>query len=132
MAIANCGRRFFWSASQQRLARMEMDPRGRLWWVDDYSGKRIYMHTPDYARWRGFTHGGTLRSLAEGVRDFVMRGERLSSSYFRPDGGGRHWGYGDDILKVRAEGIRLGVILHAGEVPAPTHHSSEPAESREV
>lgn len=116
LAIASYGRRFFWSGSQQRLARIEMDARGRLWWVDDYTGQRIYMHTPDHARWRGFTHGGTLRSLACCLRDYVMRGHRLSSAYFSPDGSGRHWGYGNDILRVRAEGIRLGVILHAGEV----------------
>lgn len=120
-AIGDCGRRFFWSATNARYARMEFDARGRLWWIDDYSEKRIYMHTSDCARWRGFTHGGTLKSLAKAMRDFVMRGETLSATYFTPRewiGGGHPWGYGDDILKVRDSGLRLGILRQSEEVPA--------------
>lgn len=118
-AIGRSGRRFFFHKTEfdRRFAFIEMDERGRLWWNDEYSKKRIYMHTSDSARWRGFSHGGTLKSLAKVLRDFVMRGECLSADYFIDDGFEKAgvfkhpWGYGADLAKVRAAGLLLGVLV---------------------
>jgi hypothetical protein len=43
--IAAHGRRFFFSTHHQSHARVVLDSRGRFWWVDDYTGKRIYTHS---------------------------------------------------------------------------------------
>lgn len=117
-AIGRCGRRFFFHKTEygQRFAVIEAGKGGRLWWVDDYSKKRIYMHTHDCARWQGFTHGGTLKSIAKALRDFVTKGERLSADYFTDEafektGVFKHpWGYGADLAKVRTAGLLLGVL----------------------
>lgn len=55
--IAGCGRRFF--HHQGRVARLERDARGRVWFVSEWSGKRQYTHYP--GQWRRFAHGGTTR-----------------------------------------------------------------------
>ncbi|VVO21522.1 hypothetical protein [Pseudomonas fluorescens] len=40
--IADPGRRFFYSQVSNRYASMEVDQRGKIWFIDDYSGKRIF------------------------------------------------------------------------------------------
>jgi hypothetical protein len=109
--IGNCGRRFFYSTENDRYAAIEIDKHGRVWWVDDYSGKRIYTH---YRYWkRGFSHGGTLHNLVNAFRDYVSKGKPVSSSAFGPwpdwlcDGD--LWGYGDDMQQIRDTAIRLGI-----------------------
>lgn len=98
--IASCGRRFF--EYKGTVAHMEMDDRGRVWWFDEYTKKRVYMHQ----RWlgRSFSHGGTLNGFVRALRDFVKTGEQLNS-YHRD-----HWGYGDDMPKVIARAVELGII----------------------
>lgn len=100
-AIASCGRRFF--HHQGNIARMEVDERGRVWWVDHYSGKQVYTHR----QWlgRGFTSGGTLNRLVCAFRDYIMTGAPVKRGHFGPwpewicDGD--PWGYGEDMEKVR-------------------------------
>jgi hypothetical protein len=99
-AIASCGRKFFFHNG--RASRFEVDARGRVWFIDAYSEHRIYTH---YGyRWRGFSEGGTLRSLVEKLRDFIRTGD-LRELHLGPwpkwicDGD--LWGYGEDMAKVR-------------------------------
>lgn len=110
--IAAHGRKFFYSKTAGRVARIEIDARGRVWFVDDYSERRIYTHTPH--RWRGFTHGGTLRSLVEDMRDYIIRGERIrrwkiAPAYSHSDGD--IWGYGSEAAAaVRAAAYALPIM----------------------
>lgn len=114
--IAAHGRRFF-SQDADRLQRME-NPRisrfefaanGRLWFIDKHSGRRIFVHyEPRWrgGRWRTFTEGGTLHSLIEALRDYILRGDLGFLRHFGPWQpwvcGGDLWGYGDDMAVVRA------------------------------
>lgn len=99
--IASCGRRFF--HYQGAVACFEVDHRGRVWLHDEYSKRRIYTHC-NTGRWRGFTHGGTLRGLIERLRDFIRTGEPQRI------GIGEHWGYPDaDAQKVRDVAALLGI-----------------------
>ncbi len=122
--IADHGRRFFFSASHQRYASMEVDERGRVWFVDDYSGKRIYTHrTPWGGRWRGFTHGGTLRGLVEEFREYIRTGKQLHPGYLGPEReritDGNIWGYApEDMQKVRALAGALPVFRQQDEEQA--------------
>lgn len=96
--IAAHGRRFFYSAKHGRHARVEVDRRGHVWWVDDYTGRRIYTHrTPFGNNWRGFSHGGTLRALAEAIRDYITTGTRIHRWRIAPPMSyGDLWGYGPE------------------------------------
>lgn len=111
--IAAHGRRFFYCQSVDAFASMEVDDKGRIWFVDDYSHKRIYTHRPSYARWRGFSHGGTLRNLVERFRDFIRTGKPVHPGYLgqEREDGSNIWGYEPDAMAiVRAEAGALLVF----------------------
>lgn len=106
--IATHGRRFFFSAATGQYASIEVDAHGKVWWVDDYSGKRIYTHPTGFgSRWRGFTHGGTLRDLVEAFREYIVTGRQLSPLYLGPErhriSDGNIWGYAPEAMSVVRE-----------------------------
>lgn len=112
--IASCGRRFF--HHEGRIARMEIDGRGKLWWIDEWKGRRLCLSVkPYHLLMRGFTGGGTLRELVIAMRDFVRTGERFTSRAFGPwptwvCGNGDRWGYGlDNMQVIREASLRLGI-----------------------
>lgn len=114
--IASHGRRFFFSQSNQRYARVEVDGRGKVWFFDDYSGKRIYTHPTTWGnKWRGFTHGGTLRALVEAFRDYICTGKPLNPFILGPERNnlslGNIWGYEPkQMLAVREQAGALPVF----------------------
>lgn len=114
--ISDHGRRFFWNQKDQRVARMEIDAKGKLWWIDDYRGSRVcvekvggYEH-----RWQGFSHGGTLMQLAQQMRDYVKTGKRIPLWYIcqpRIDQSKCDiWGYGASAEACRNEAKSLPII----------------------
>lgn len=132
--IADHGRRFFFSASQQRYASMEVDERGRVWFIDDHSGRRVYTHrTPWGGRWRGFTHGGTLRALVEEFREYIRTGKQLHPYYLGPERerltDGNIWGYApEEMQKVRELAGAIPVFRQQEQAPLPAS-LSPPASS---
>lgn len=110
--IANCGRRFFRNTGAGQDAYLTLNTRLNIVWLfDDYTGARINISKE--GRWDGFSHGGTLKSLIGSIGAFVLNGSTMRYGYFQPimDNGFENlWGYGDDILIVRDEGVRLGLI----------------------
>lgn len=108
-AIASCGRKFF--AHNGRVSRFEVDDRGRIWFVDSYRERRIYTHYEGH--WRGFSEGGTLRSLVCMLRDYIRTGEqqRIHLGPW-PDWicNGDLWGYGADMAIVRTAAEACGVV----------------------
>jgi hypothetical protein len=110
--IANCGRQFFRNTGAGHDAYLTLNARANIVWLyDDYTGARI--NTAKDGQWDGFSHGGTLKGLVESLRDFVLKGSNMRYGYFQPEmdnGFNNPWGYGADILIVRDEGVRLGLI----------------------
>lgn len=110
--IANCGRRFFRNTGAGHDAHLTLNTRRNIVWLfDDYTGARI--NVAKEGRWEGFSHGGPLKSLAGSIGAFVLGGKTMRYGYFQPimdNGFESPWGYGDDILIVRDEGVRLGLI----------------------
>ena len=107
-AVASCGRKFF--AYNGRVSRFEVDGRGRVWFVDAYRERRIYAHYQ--GDWRGFSEGGTLRSLVCTLRDFIRTGEQKPLHLGPwPDWicDGDLWGYGPDMETVRASAKACGL-----------------------
>lgn len=118
-AISDCGRRFFYNKDSGDVAYLELGKRGHVFFIDDYTKKRVYTHYK--YRWSGFTHGGTLRGLIKSLREFVKRGHLLNADYFQPEypnGFRNPWGYGDDILKVRQAAIDLGLANESKDAEA--------------
>ena len=104
-AISSHGRRFFYDREHDRIARMEVDANGKVWFIDDYSGKRIYTHYRYH--WSGFSHGGTLRDLVIAMRDYIRVGTKIPRGYIAPARqwtDGDVWGYGPvEAFAVRRE-----------------------------
>ena len=119
--IAGCGRHFFLHKGE--VSRLELDVRGRIWFVDSYTKKRVYTHYD--GRWRGFAEGGTLRSLIKQLCLYVQHGVWVKSFMLGPWPAwlceGDLWGYRADMEQVRQRATTLGIIKDpdAGE-PAST------------
>lgn len=118
--IADHGRRFFWNEGRQRYASIEVDERGKVWFVDDYSGRRIYTHKTTFGNgWMGFSHGGTLRSLVEKMRDYIMAGEQIHLDRIAPtmiDGKTNLWGYERlAAYETRIKAMDLPIIKTSGD-----------------
>jgi hypothetical protein len=108
------GRRFFSNISDRkgcetmtptRISHFVLDERNRLWYIDSYQGDRVYTAAGSDGFDRGFTEGGTLRSLCQSLAKFIRTGEPIGSGHFGkwPEwySGGDPWGYGEDMQKVR-------------------------------
>ena len=124
--ISQHGRRFFSLSaerreplpeSEDRISRFELDARGRIWFIDKWSQRKIY--TAYRYRWRHFSEGGTLRELVNSLRDYIRTGEGLGVLSLRlgpfPEWlcGGDPWGYGADMGTMRAKVIEA--ITAAGK-----------------
>jgi hypothetical protein len=113
--IASHGRKFF--DHKGHLATMELDRRGKVWFVDEYTKARIYTHYS--RRWSGFNHGGTLRGLVEAMRDYITKGEKLPIGWIAPTrcnpDNGDIWGYGkESAAVVREEAAKLPIFEKGG------------------
>ncbi|MEM5371324.1 hypothetical protein V4C53_35565 [Paraburkholderia azotifigens] len=129
-AIASHGRRFFYYSEGDRYARFELDARGRVWFIDDYSERRIYTHAPSYRRWKGFTHGGTLRSLVEDMRDYIIKGTQVPRWKIAIRQLGKPeddiWGYGFDAAEaVRKAAFALPIMARDPNAPREYYVISE-------
>jgi hypothetical protein len=116
--IASCGRKFF--SHKGTVSTMELDERGRIWFIDYYTNQRIYTHYKH--EWRGFTSGGTLRRLVELFREHIKKGAHMNPRYFEVNDvwcSGHPWGYPhEDLAMLDREARRLGIIR-------PTHNEGE-------
>ena len=117
--IASRGRRFFYNKDADRTAEMWIDLNGRIWFMDDYTGKPIY--TLYRGRWRGFSHGGTLRDLVIRLHDYIAYGHLLSieiicPTRYNPEDG-NIWGYPKEeaeLLRQECEGLPLFCTYEPG------------------
>lgn len=114
--IASHGRRFFWNATHQRTASIQIDANLRVWWIDDYSGAAIYTHH-ESSDWKGFSHGGTLKSLVCAMRRYIVTGETMHREYIAPERmnpGSNIWGYDtESAIAVRAAAFDLPIMSPA-------------------
>lgn len=111
LTIAARGRGFFGHVKQHGVSKFIVDYRGRIWFFDSYTGQQIYLH---YKYWgKGFSEGGTLKSLVNALMKFICDGEPVPNSHFGPWPdwvcNGDLWGYGDDMQAVRERAEYLGI-----------------------
>lgn len=116
--IGSRGRRFFYSTAFDRYARVEVDDRGKIWWIDEYAGTRIYTHRTGFvSRWRGFSNGGTLRALVEAFRDYICTGVPLPLNRLGPEGihtSSNLWGYPPDDMRLVREDCAGSPVFSGG------------------
>ncbi len=107
--VASCGRHFF--RHLWRVARLERTD-GRIYFLDDYTQARVIIKSGP-RRWKGFSHGGTMRGLILCLKDYVLTGRSLGGVLGPAPAWcseGDPWGYGDDMVRVRAKAASLGLI----------------------
>jgi len=126
--IAAHGRRFFYCKSKDTYARIELDARGCVRFVDDYTQKPVYTHYR--YDWKGFTHGGTLRALVECMRDYIMTGEKIPrwriATYQLGNRSENIWGYSLEAAEaVRAAAFALPIMERDPNEPREYYVISE-------
>lgn len=112
--IASCGRRFFFDGKTEGVAYMHRSPTGKIYFFDARTWTLIYTHRTSFPnKWRGFSHGGTLRELVEMMRDYISKGTQIDEWYLgmQRDDGTNAWGYQqEDIERVRSAAKHLPII----------------------
>ena len=113
--ISTYGRQFFFNKKQNRTAKLILDINGRVWFMDDYSGELVYTHNTGFMnKWKGFTHGGTLKNLIQKMRDYIIKGKQIPITYIGQKGvfnNDNIWGYDDDEMeKTINESLKLPII----------------------
>src|SRR5262245_15865702 len=93
--IACTGREFF--SHRGAVSHFYQGNAGRLWWFDTNSRRRVWIHQRT-GRWRGFTEGGTLRTLVYELRTYILFGTPMHPQRLGPWPQwiceGDLWGYG--------------------------------------
>ena len=123
--ISSHGRRFF--HYDGRVTRFEVDERGHIWLIDRYTEARIYVAYR--GQWKGFSEGGTLKSLCQALRDYIRTGEQISHKWFGPwpqylcDGD--LWGYGAEAM----EAVRREVLTTAAVAKPPADQVADHSRS---
>lgn len=109
--IATHGRKFF--SHGEVIANMEKDENGKIWFVDEYTRRRIYVaYRGD---WAGFNNGGTMRALVQAFYQYIKTGKPVSiKALAEPDfyrDGGNMWGYDlDEAKKMRELAAKLPCV----------------------
>jgi hypothetical protein len=110
LEISKMSRGFFYSKSKNKTAEMILE-KGRVFFVDDYSGKKIYAYNTVYNTHRGFSHGGTIWGLINDFREFIVTGGETDGN----NGYGglycTHWGVPEEEMKqLRQKARELGYL----------------------
>lgn len=108
--ISSYGRSYFYSRKNDSVARLSFNQRVYL---HDENGATIEAKAT--SKWKGFSHGGTLRDLVLQMRNYVMRGERIDPAYLgidRPIGGGNIWEYSPEQMRLCREAAQQLPIIN--------------------
>ncbi|MDY7044408.1 hypothetical protein RVS70_09340 [Virgibacillus sp. M23] len=108
--IANRGRRFFYDQRRNRYAQMVIE-KHKVFFIDDYTGERVYAYNTGLNDHRGFSHGGTMWGLINDFREFIVTGNQTNGN----NGYGGlycpHWGYPEEDMKsIRAVAKEVGFL----------------------
>jgi hypothetical protein len=118
--ISDHGRRFFYNANKDRVAGFSVAPSGHIYFTDDYTGTPIYVAYQ--GRWRGWSHGGTLRELIRRMARYINTGKRLSLDWIGPERFDQSniWGYtSDEMTKCRTAALECAAIEPDHPATAP-------------
>lgn len=108
--IASRGRKFFYDENKNRYAQMVIKNH-KIYFIDDYTGERVYAYNTVQNAHRGFSHGGTMWGLINDFREYVVKGEYTNHN----NGYGGlycpHWGYPkEDMKAIQKIATELGYL----------------------
>ncbi len=115
--IATTGRKFF--SHQDRVSVLCLDGQGRINLIDCYTKRLVYTHYN--GEWRGFSQGGTMRSLIIRLREYIQGVIPTGAELFDklpihygdqticPNYG---WGYPEDDMNTVIEAARRIFTTH--------------------
>ena len=83
--VKSCGRKFF-ENKHGYDTRLEINDKGNIYYIDDYTGSRICIRG-DCIRSRGFSHGGGLNSFIRILANYVRGKTHFNAEYL-----GCNWG----------------------------------------
>lgn len=66
---------------------------------------RVFTHPTTWGgRWKGFSHGGTLKALAERFRDYICEGKQMPIGWLGPErfDDSNIWGYDEVSMRTPA------------------------------
>lgn len=109
--ISKYGRRFFYNEKNNCVASMMVSKTGHIWFQDDYTRKMVYVAYT--GRWRGFSHGGTLKALIERLAEYVRYGKKIEVDWIGPErfDDSNIWGYSQEQMALcRAEALLNPII----------------------
>lgn len=93
--ISERGRQFFYSKESvtgSNVTAYMMFKNNRIYFLDNYSEKEIYVYNQDH-EWDGFSHGGTIKALICEFRDFIRFGGNTNGTHGYSGLYCKHWGY---------------------------------------
>lgn len=113
--ISEHGRHFFRRPADGQISRFVIGDNGRLYYRDKLSAQLLPVSHTKSTRWgRYFSEGGTLKALVEALGQHIKTGKSLPLGHLGPWPGwyckGDPWGYGDDMKKVQASAVALGIV----------------------
>jgi hypothetical protein len=97
--IASRGRKFFYSKTKDRYAEMVIE-KGKVYFIDDYTGERVYAYNTVQNAHRNFSHGGTLWGLINDFREFIVKGEYTNHNNGYGGLYSPHWGYPKEDMQA--------------------------------
>lgn len=108
--IGSRSHRSFYNATHNRYAEMVIENH-RIYFVDDYTGKKVYAYNTVQNNRKGFSHGGTFWALVNDFREFIATGTCTDGN----NGYGGlycpHWGYPkEDMIAIRKLALQVGYL----------------------
>ncbi|MGX5609508.1 hypothetical protein ACWKTZ_24360 [Bacillus cereus] len=102
--ISSLDRRFFYSQYTNQISYFSFDT--ELFYVDSYSGKKLYITDEQNSPMEGFNGGGTLWDLVKSFRKFIVTGEKGFLGGFKET-----WAYSyESTMKARQKAKEIGFI----------------------
>jgi hypothetical protein len=95
--IATRGRRFF--LHKGKTAGMVFSG-GFLYWINEWDRSRVNLNRGNWGDW-SIRHGGTLRTVIQCFRDFVMRGTVIKNDHLFTN-----WGYDPEEMEEIKSALR--------------------------
>lgn len=118
LLIATSGRKFFnYEDRAERngfICKFELK-KGRTYFLDGYTNKRIYAYGNQYFR-RKFTQGGTMQALVLDIAEWIRTGKPTNAKNGYGGVYCDHWGYpADDMAKIQRKAQEIGFSMGLDE-----------------
>ncbi|UDF17582.1 hypothetical protein LG951_05170 [Bacillus pumilus] len=104
--IASIDRRTFYCESKDSVACFIFGKRGKLFFVDDYTGEWVYPYELGHGPANGFSHGGNMWELVNRFREFIITGQYGHLRDYK-----EIWAYSrEGCQKIRQKAKEIGFI----------------------